>query len=66
MGEIPFRGKRWTWANNRKEEGFIEERLDRFFGSSEWMVDFDGAAVQHILSQASDHTMLLLDTKPTI
>lgn len=64
MGEIQFRGRRWTWANNRKGEGFIEERLDMFFGSPEWMVNFDNAVVQHILNQASDHSILLLDSKP--
>lgn len=30
MGEIAFRARRWTWANNRQGEGFIEERLDWF------------------------------------
>lgn len=24
MGEIAFRGRRWTWENNRCGEGFIE------------------------------------------
>lgn len=31
MGEIVHKGRRWTWANNKKGEGFIEERLDMFF-----------------------------------
>lgn len=45
MGEITFRGRRWTWANNRKVEGYLEERLDMFFGSAKWMVEFDCAVV---------------------
>lgn len=32
--EIAFYGREWTWANNWNEEGFIEVRLDRFFGSA--------------------------------
>lgn len=64
MGEIVHRGRRWTWANNRKGEGFIEERLDMFFGSADWLVDFARAEVQHLLNQASDHSMLLLDLLP--
>lgn len=64
IGEIAFRGRRWTWANNRNGEGFIDERLDMFFGSSEWFVHFGRTEVQHLLTQASDHSMGLLDTKP--
>lgn len=34
MEELAFKGKPWTWANNWQDEGYIETRLDRFFGSS--------------------------------
>lgn len=34
MGEVKFRGASYTWANNREHEGFIHERLDRFFSSA--------------------------------
>lgn len=36
MEEVLFKGRRWTWANNRVREGFIKARLDMFFGSIEW------------------------------
>lgn len=64
MEEILFRGRRWTWANNRQEEGFIEERLDMGFGSAEWLLEFGNSEVQHLITQASDHSMLLVDTDP--
>lgn len=64
MGEIAFKERRWTWANNRKGEGFIEKMLDMFFWSAEWMEDFDKAKVQPILNQTSDHSMILLDMLP--
>lgn len=64
MEEVSFKGRRWIWANNRMEEGFIEERLDMFFGSKDWMLDFEKAEVKHILTQSSNHFMLLLDTNP--
>lgn len=35
MEEVTFKGRRWTWANNRVWEGYIEEWLDLFFGSDE-------------------------------
>lgn len=63
-GEVPFCGIRWTWANNRHVEGFIEERLDMFFGSVKWFLDFDKIEVKHILLQSSNHSMLLLDIVP--
>lgn len=65
MGEIKFRGEPFTWANNREVEGFIQERLDRFFGSSDWMIEKDTAEVRHFLKQASDHSLLISDTMPT-
>lgn len=30
--EVAFQGRKWTWSNNWKEEGFIQARLDRFLG----------------------------------
>lgn len=63
MGEMNFSGRRWTWANNRVGEGFIEERLDMFFGYAKWLLDFDKAVVKHILTQSSDHSIVILDTE---
>lgn len=40
-------GRKWTWANNRKEEGYIAEKLDRFFGVVEWNLKFPKVVVQH-------------------
>lgn len=51
-------------ANNREGEGFIQERLDRFFGLAEWMVEKDIVKVSHILRQASNYSLLILDTQP--
>lgn len=64
MGEIAFRGRRWTWANNRCEEGFFEKRLDMFFGLVKWLVNFGKSEVLHLLTQASDHSMILLNNQP--
>lgn len=64
MGDIKFKEEAFTWANNRENESYIQERLDRFFRSAEWMVHFDKAEVKHIFRPASDDHMLLLDTSP--
>lgn len=62
--EIRFQGRGWTWANNWDDEGFIEVRLDRFFGSTQWLVDHLTIVVQHVEKQSLDHSLLFLDTKP--
>lgn len=64
MEEIAFHRRGWTWANNGKEEGFLEVRLDRLFGSAQWLLDHPAAIVQHVERQSSDHSLLILDTKP--
>lgn len=64
MGDLGFTGESFTWANNRKGEGFIQERLDRFFGSSDWLLHHANAEVKHFLRQSSDHVLLVLDTTP--
>lgn len=64
MEEVTYKGKRWTWANNRLGEDFMEERLDIFFGSAEWNIENEKAKVQHFMKHSSNHTMLRLDTHP--
>lgn len=34
MEEIGYIGRQGTWANNWREEGCIEARLDRFLGQA--------------------------------
>lgn len=48
MVEIIFLGREWTWANNRTGEGYVEEKLDRFFASPEWMYHNPNAVVTHV------------------
>lgn len=64
MGDIRYKGDTYTWANNREGKGFIQERLDRFCGSADWMILNDYVVVTHVLRQASDHSLLILDLKP--
>lgn len=64
MEEIQYQGSQWTWANNWTDEGFIEARLDRFFGSSQWLMSNGKAVVKYILKPASDHSLVEVDTNP--
>lgn len=64
MEELEFKGRQWTWANNWQNEGYIEARLDRFFGASLWPRENENAIVHHVERQSSDHCMLVVDTDP--
>lgn len=64
MEKIAFYGRDCIWANNWEDEGFIEVRLDRFFGSAQWLLDHSTAMVQHVERHSSDHSFLIMDTHP--
>ena len=36
LRDLSFKGERFTWANKRVDEGFMQERLDRYVCSLEW------------------------------
>lgn len=61
--DLGFKERRWTWENNREGEDFVEERLDGFFGSSEWILECPDVEVTHIPKQASNHSLIVLDTQ---
>lgn len=66
IAELTFKGRMWAWANNCEDEGFVEERFDRFFAFFEWFIDYPQAVVTHVHKQSSDHCLLLLNTNPNV
>lgn len=52
--------------NHREEEGFIEEKLDHFFASDDWVLEFQSDQVHHMEKQSSDHSFLVLDSNPKV
>lgn len=66
MEELEFKGRMWTWANNWHDEGYIDARLDKFFGVSQWLKENNNAVVEHVEKHSSDHSMLVLDTNPAL
>lgn len=52
----------FTWCNNREgdDDCRVEERLDCFCASMEWVVQFPKAEVQHNDSNISGHLPILL------
>lgn len=51
-------------GNNRGREGFVEERLDRFFAFLEWLCNYPNAMVHYIQKQTSNHCLLILEDNP--
>lgn len=51
MEEIKEEGIIYTWANNKEVERFVEEKLDRFFGSGSWLLKHPKAKVIHVEKQ---------------
>ncbi|GER29630.1 retrotransposon protein [Striga asiatica] len=61
MYEIRGEGYHFSSGNNRVEEGFVEERLDRAFCSFEWWDQYPNASSLNIIRTISDHSFLLLN-----
>ncbi|XP_027108907.1 uncharacterized protein [Coffea arabica] len=64
--DIGYEEKPWTWSNRWDNEGEIRERLDRVLGSGSWCNSFRNARCRHLETEASDHSMLLVDIKPAM
>lgn len=49
-----------TWTTNRREEGLVQERLDRFVASSSWKDSvYRAVSVTNIDAWGSDHSPIL-------
>ncbi|XP_074288207.1 uncharacterized protein LOC141613375 [Silene latifolia] len=59
--DIPYKGPRFTWCNNRKREKRVYERLDKAMGSKEWLSLFPDTGIKHYPIQISDHAPIEVD-----
>ncbi|XP_074297805.1 uncharacterized protein LOC141628583 [Silene latifolia] len=60
--DIPFKGLRFTWCNNRESPPRIYERLDKGFASNDLLSLFPNTFIKHLPIQISDHAPIILDT----
>ncbi|CAA0810987.1 Unknown protein, partial [Striga hermonthica] len=63
MQEQDQKGAFFTWGNNRRGDGYVEERLDKVFTSQEWLLKFPKMEVSNFFRSASDHNVILYDTE---
>ncbi len=66
LHDLGFQGNPFTWRNKWKYEAFVMGRLDRVFALVPWISEFDGASVQHLAWQNSDHCLVLLSIPDVI
>ncbi|XP_074321485.1 uncharacterized protein LOC141658369 [Silene latifolia] len=59
--DIPFKGPRLTWCNNRKGEKRVYERIVKALGSKDWFSLFPSTGIKHCSIQISDHALIEVD-----
>lgn len=60
LQEISFQGYLYTWHRGWANEGGVEERMDRAFGTENWLFKYVGALLTHLPFRSSDHCWILL------
>jgi len=64
--DLPSHGCAFTWSNNRAGATLVKERLDRAVCTAEWRLTYPNAQVLALPAVGSDHSPLVLDTKPCL
>uniref|UniRef100_A0A7N2N5Z6 Uncharacterized protein n=1 Tax=Quercus lobata TaxID=97700 RepID=A0A7N2N5Z6_QUELO len=59
--ELAAFGQRFTWMNNREDDDFVTERLDRAFAIVDWIHTYPSYALQNLPIVHSDHGPIMLD-----
>ena len=62
--DLGVEGYQYTWERARGTDRWVEERLDKAFGSEAWMQCFTRAKVCTLESSYSDHLPIFLDPSP--
>lgn len=65
MEELPQKGSKYTWCNNRRI-GIIQEKLDKSVANWECRKIFPKATVTALAPITSDHSPFIIDISPHI
>ncbi|KAL4627161.1 hypothetical protein ACB092_05G147900 [Castanea dentata] len=65
LRDMGYIGPDFTWSRRLGSRGWVRERLDRAFVSTNWTSCFPQTRLFHVATSASDHCMLVLKTDST-
>lgn len=60
LEDLGFTGYPFTWDNKQDQEGNIQVRLDRATCNDEFLQFFPETAVEHVLTEESNHVALVI------
>nr|POE90445.1 hypothetical protein CFP56_43119 [Quercus suber] len=66
LKDMVYMGSWFTWSMYGQDLGWIQERIDRGFATTEWLNRFLGARIYHLASLASYHCCLMLRMNPKV
>lgn len=61
--DMGYSGRKFTWDNKHYGNTIIKERLDRMVACIWWILHYQRARVDHLLTEESDHALILLTTE---
>jgi hypothetical protein len=62
LTDIRLDGYPFTWIKSRGSSHVIEERLDRAFANTNWLMLYPEVRLQNLLTSHSDHSPIMLQT----
>jgi len=60
LGDLDYRGSKFTWSNKQYAATFVEERLDRAVATPDWCAHFNNSVIEVLPASISDHKPLCL------
>ncbi|XP_042974832.1 uncharacterized protein LOC122306468 [Carya illinoinensis] len=61
LSSLVTKGPCFTWANNREQDSFIKERLDRALANPMWLERYQESSCCVLPTMTSDHCPVLID-----
>lgn len=62
MGQLPWRGRHFTWCNKRDVDARIYTHIDWAFGNTTWMLQYGNIVDEYVEPWCSDHTPMVVNT----
>lgn len=61
--DVGSQGHLFTWSNRRFGPYYIEEKLDRFLCSKDWIDHFHDSIATNLVNWSSDHNPILMEVQ---